>query len=351
MNIHKSPSLNSLLDDVFSKYCQRIRHFKLATLAFEIHFYGDFDEAFFCDAIAHLEIPARAEGALKIAIIDQRTTGQNVPELLREWPEIDAYSGDMLDMPAPFFGNCNPNSFSISFINYTTQQAAVWLTDAANLPTYERSFPLRQFFYFWFRNSSHVMVHAGAPGLESGGVLLAGKGGSGKSTSTMACLDSTLQYAGDDFILIETQKPFVHSLYNVAKLEEHNLVNFPHLRPHVHNWESVPVDKAQLFLSQFMPSKVIHGFPLKAILLPKFTGQSNTTYRPASKAEAMKALVPSSVWLLRSDTYQVEKISRLVRQLPCFWLETGTDLAQIPTKIIEILAAAVLDNKSNPFQT
>lgn len=328
---------NTILDELFTKIPQSIRYFELAPLSFEMHFYGQFDEAFFCDAIAHLETKKPVDGALKIAIIDQKTTNQNIPDPLRHWPSVDAYSGDMLGMHAPFFGNCHTNSFTITFINRETSQAAIWLTDAANLPSYERSFPLRQFFYFWFRDTSHVMVHAGALGFDTGGVLLAGKGGSGKSTSTMACLDSALRYAGDDFILIETQQPFVHSLYNVAKLEEHNLANFPLLRQYVHNWESVPVDKAQLFLSQFMPAKVIHGFPLKAILLPKFTGQVNTTHRPASKAEAMKALVPSSVWLLRSDTYQVEKISSLVRNLPCFWLETGTDLAQIPAKIIEIV--------------
>jgi hypothetical protein len=33
----------------------------------------------------------------------------------------------------------------------------------------------------------------------------------------------------------------------------------------------------------------------------------------------------------------VKKIAKIVKTVPAFWLETGTDLSEIPNKIIEII--------------
>jgi hypothetical protein len=317
------------------------RYFQLGDLSFELHFHGQIDTSFFCDAWAHLEKNTTSPKALKINIIDQKTSGMLLPKELIEWENIDPYSGDLLNFKEGFVANCNTFNQVFTWIDYTQHEATLWHADVTILPAYERSFPLRRFFYSWFKDSHYSLVHAGAVGYAEGGVLLAGKGGTGKSTTTMACLDSSLRYAGDDFVLISPQTPTAYSLYNVAKLEEKNLRLFPDLAPHVNNWDEVEVDKAQLFLWQFAPQKLIPSFPIKAIVLPKFTGQPDTIVRPASSKDAMQALMPSSILLLRTNTQQITKIANLVRQLPAYWLETGTDLAQIPRAIEKILTGII----------
>ena len=46
------------------------------------------------------------------------------------------------------------------------------------------------------------VVHAASVGTKDGAVLIVGKGGSGKSTSALACLNAGMYYLGDDYTLI-----------------------------------------------------------------------------------------------------------------------------------------------------
>ena len=76
-------------------------------------------------------------------------------------------------------------------------------------------------------------MHAGAIGTDGGAVLVVGRGGRGKSTTTLAGLGAGLKYVGDDYVAVETKdRPLVHSIYNAGKLEPHHLERFPVLREH-----------------------------------------------------------------------------------------------------------------------
>ncbi len=327
------------LFDVCFKETEKLskRHFRIGPTPISCTYYGDFDISFFTYAISHLEEKNADTNALNIIIIDVKSTQKPIPKSLWQWPTINPYNGEMLGMPEGYYGNCNTITQTLILIDFTRYRMLFWAKDVASFPEYERSFPLRQVLFFWHKKTNFVLVHGGAVGFKSGGVLLAGLGGSGKSTSTMACLNSALKYAGDDFVLANTEQPFIHSLYNVAKLEASNFHRFPNLEPHIYNKHEMPKEKGQLFLNQFMPEKVINGFPLKAILLPKFTGNVKTKTRKASAIDAMLALAPSSTLLLRTSTEQVKLIAKLVRSVPAFWLETGTDLSDIPLQIEKIL--------------
>ena len=329
--------LSGVMEDFFSFPQSHPRHFNIGGHALDLSFCGQMDTSFFTDALEHLEEDQGRQDALRLCVIDVKTTGRHIPAALWEWPSVDAFNGDMKGLPERYYGNCNTITGTFILIDFKSARAIFWIYDVATLPEYERSFPFRHILYFWLRQTRFVLVHGGIVGRENGGALLAGKGGSGKSTATLACLDSDLFYAGDDFALLDTGSNYAHSLFNVAKLEEHNFSRFPHLVRHIANRESLPKEKGQLFIHRFLPEKLIKGFPLKALLLPRYTGMKETRYRPATEAEAMKALAPSSIWILRSDVLQLSKIARLVRTTPCYWLETGTDLPDIPSKITEIL--------------
>ncbi len=183
------------------------------------------------------------------------------------------------------------------------------------------------------------MIHAAAVGRPDGGVLLVGKGGSGKSTTALACLRSELVHAGDDYVLIAgVPSPFVYSLYHAAKVVPEQLWRVPHLEPWVSNRDRLDLEKAVVYLNEGFAEKLSAGFPLRAILLPRVTGGRDTRLVPASADQSLDALVPSSfIQLPGLGREGLQTMVRTVQSLPSYVLELGTDLARIPPVIASLL--------------
>jgi hypothetical protein len=216
--------------------------------------------------------------------------------------------------------------------------AVSWVGDAGRLPWWVPSFPLRLTLHIWLRDTPSQVVHAGAVGLTEGGVLIAGRAGSGKSTTTLSCLDSELSIAGDDYVLIDVDPPFVHGLYGLAKLEPEMLDRFGALGPMVVNGERNGAEKPMLALNVHAPGRLAGGFPIKAVLLPCVAGRRDTSLRPATPIDVLHALAPTTVFHLKVDRERVlGKLGALARRVPGYWLDAGTELAQIPATILRLL--------------
>jgi hypothetical protein len=186
-------------------------------------------------------------------------------------------------------------------------------------------------------------VHGGAVGGPHGGVLLVGKGGVGKSTTALACLNAGMAYAGDDYCAVELKTPpYLHSLYNTAKLKgSEDLDRFPHLRDHVWNANAFSKnggDKAIFFLSELWPDQMIAGFPLRAVLIPRISGESATRLEECSESQALLALSASTLAQLpMAGSQDLERLGNLIARLPRYTLHLGTDLAQIPGVVQSVL--------------
>ena len=182
-------------------------------------------------------------------------------------------------------------------------------------------------------------IHAAGIGTPAGGVLLAGKGGSGKSTTTLACLNSDLGILGDDYCLLADEpQPFAYSLYSVAKLiGDDDLARFPHLARRVSNRQRAPGDKVLIPLHQCASDRMLTGFPVKAVLVPRVTGGTETRLRPINPSAALLALAPTSLMQFAGGADTLGAMARLVKRVPTFLLELGTDLGRIPPVIRRLL--------------
>jgi hypothetical protein len=70
-------------------------------------------------------------------------------------------------------------------------------------------------------------------------------------------------------------------------------------------------------------------------------GRGETSFRPASQAEALLALAPSSVMFLPgASARSLDKLGKLVECVPCYWLELGRDVDRIPDAVRRMMAAA-----------
>ena len=190
------------------------------------------------------------------------------------------------------------------------------------------------------RRHGRLLIHAGAVGCRDKGVLLVGKGGSGKSTSALASMLKGWSYLSDDYCLLATEGlPRVFSLYNSAKLTADHLRNFPALGAAVSNPAELADEKALIYIQTLMPDRMISEIPVHMILLPRVTGLPETRLRPASPSEALRALAPSSLFQL-PGTGQSEflVLGDFVKSVPCYHLELGTNLDAIPETIRKELA-------------
>ena len=231
----------------------------------------------------------------------------------------------------------------LSMLDTQQNKAVYWVKDASKLPYYEQGAPMRTIFSWWLGSRNYQCAHAAAVGTASGGVLLTGKGGSGKSTSALSCLDSDLLYVSDDYCVFKNDpQPYVYSLYNTAKLNGvKDLQRQPSFLPMIHNPEQAGKDKLLMFLKRHLSDKLSPGFPLKAILLPFVTGEAKTRLRPISSGTALKALAPTSMFQLPGAAIKsFQNMGKLVRQLPCYQLELGTNIKAIPDTILDLLASS-----------
>ena len=298
-------------------------------------------------ALEHLAIDDDSPPDLTICLWDSESTGQRM--LTRPWEEDDFLARGVIQgyNTERIYTAFQHGSAAVSVLDKEHNLAIFWAPDP-RLPYWENGSPLRTILHWWLLSRGLQLVHAAAVGNSTGGVLIGGKGGSGKSTTALACLESNLFYVGDDYTLLGLDSgPVVHSLYNSAKLNSDHVQRFPALVPKIDNPARLAEEKALLFVSEHYPSKVATRLPVRAILLPRVTGLAETRLKAVSVAMTLAALAPSTIFQLpRAGNEAFKFLATFARQLPCFSLELGTDLSAIPPVIEGLLAE--IDSASLP---
>lgn len=314
------------------------RRFHIAGRTIALRFAGHALVPLLAPALEHLETTAAGPVDLTVHLFDSESTGVRMPP--PPWPataygakgEITGFNGARLR------ALYQPGINILHLLNVADASAIYWAPTFRLIPYWESSFPLRTILHWWMQSTPLQPVHSGAVGMTGGGVLIAGISGSGKSTTTLACLDSELLYAGDDYVVVDTDEPWVHSAYSTAKLDATNVGRLEWLRPRMANPGRLETEKAMFFLARHVPEKLSAGFPLRAIVLPRVTGRQDTAIRRATSQAALLAIAPTTVMHLPgAERATFAKITRLVRRVPSYTLEAGTDLRQIPGAIRGLL--------------
>ena len=218
--------------------------------------------------------------------------------------------------------------------------AAFVLPDAALLPFWEWAAPFRLIFHWWSEMQAGQLTHAAAVGINGQGVLLVGPGGSGKSTTAVACLDAGLQYISDDYTLVTmTAGPVAHALYGSAKMRSDFL---PRALP---GWSGRvarqigPERKSMFLVDRWAPAQLVDRLRLRAICVPRITAASRARLELGSAKQALLALAPSSMNQLPTDRRQsFDFLRRLVESLPTYTLRLGKDIASGPQALAGLLS-------------
>lgn len=236
--------------------------------------------------------------------------------------------------------NCGPDVLSV--VDLEAGRAWFVKLDERPLPYWELGSPFRFLLHPWFASRGLQYIHAAAVGDERGAVLLVGPGGSGKSTTSLLCAAAGMNFAGDDYCLADAATGWVHSLYGSGKLVgEEDLERFPSLRGRATNsdgFERGGDGKALVMLHDVWPDRMVEGMPIRALAIPRITGRTATSIKPASAVEVLLALMPSTVGQLpEANGGDCERLLALVRSCPTYTLALGTDPAGITSAVASLL--------------
>jgi hypothetical protein len=300
-------------------------------------------------AVAHraADLPSNVDGHgrpvdpdLTIALWDSASTGVALPRI--SWmvaPEdenprqIRIARGDGIRM------SYRASERELVALDDRANVAMMWSPDPADITVHVRGAPLLMILHWWLRSRGVHPIHAGAVGGADGGVLLVGRGGSGKSTTAISCLLDGMFYASDDYVglLGSSQEPAVASMYCTAKLDPPQATRFPELEPTLRAF-GPPGEKVLGFVHELLPDLVVAGFPIRAVLCPRVGTGTTTAIQPLRPAAALSALAPSTLLgLPLPDPTAFAAMAGAVEHLPSFRLELGTDLSGVVAAVRDVL--------------
>ena len=286
-------------------------------------------------ALNHIRIPEIENPHLTVCCWDSLSTNTPLPYL--PWSDMDFLTSKEI----PYFSkdglhvSFNKQNGSLSVFYESARTGLFWINSLSEFPFHDKAAPLRIILQWFMQKRRRYCIHSAAVSDGNTGILLAGRGRAGKSTTSLLCLLKGMDFAGDDYVLLSENSTFsVQSLYSSAKIDAKNLELLPDLAGKVSNRDRMGSEKAVFFLHDHFPGRITSGFPVSALLLPKIKRGFHSVIKEASSAEGIKALAPSTVFLqagARQETFIF--LARFVKSIPCFFLELGTDFKSIPRVI------------------
>lgn len=329
------------------------RDFHVAGLRLRLRFAGPGLVSAIVPALAHLEVEAGGEADFTIDLFDAASTGTALPFLAARfvdlarlrWWEVLHGRREIKGLNGPDIQSVFHLGPDILVMHDARQRRGLyWVERSDAIPYYEKGYPLSVLLNWWLGRRGRLMVHAACIGAEAGAVLLTGRGGSGKSTTALACLAAGLRIAGDDYAAVDPGSRVVHSLYNTVKLKTRADVDrFPGLAERVSNLDRIgdgdEAEKAMVFLHEHFPERLVGSMPVRAILVPRIVDAEDTVVVPAPAMLAFKALAPSTLFQLPGNAHATFRaLAELVRNIPSHEILLGQDITAIPGVIARFLA-------------
>lgn len=293
-------------------------------------------------AFSHLIVSAGERADLTINVWDETETGIAVADQYSSQRRRDDDVEILLKISEDGRYVCEQRDLSVSWLDTETSRIVSCISSASFQYLDERARPFHKLISAWLDERGVQFVHAGLIEWDGTGVLFVGNGGAGKSTSSVACLRAGMGYLGDDFVGIQMHDGACrgHGFFSSCLLNVHHLRRFPDLKPHAVPAHQDFEDKSILFLHEVFPDSLRGTVDIGAIMMPRIVDREESSYRPASKAEALFAIAPTSVMFLpRPSQKAFDRVTDLVLGLPTYWLELGRDIDGIPDAVKALIGS------------
>jgi hypothetical protein len=183
-------------------------------------------------------------------------------------------------------------------------------------------------------------LHAAGFSTDGKAILIPGTSGAGKSTLAITLLRSGFGFLSDDMVFLRRASDGLRVLGfpEDVDVSDRTIGFFPELdflgrSPKAEGWP-----KRQVRADEVYRVKPVREGRPQAIIFPQISNKETSALRLIDPDEALRELV-SNVLLTepRSCQSHLGILSELVRQTPCYRLETGRDFDRIPVLLRELL--------------
>jgi hypothetical protein len=218
---------------------------------------------------------------------------------------------------------------AVSMFDTVERTGYFWFADRLRIHWYERAEPLRVAIHWAVADERRFLAHASAVGDERGAVVLTGKGGAGKTTTTLAAVGAGMRFVGDNYVLVslgDGADASAHGLYGSAKLWPQTLERLPGVDPFITSFDVAPDEKLILDVARYRPDQIISRLPVLAVVVPEVRGAGPTELLRCSPVDTLLALAPATVFQLPRTEHGLAGMAELVRRVPTYRLVLGGEV-------------------------
>ncbi len=313
--------------------------YRIADTTVRLSFAGGALVPYFTRALEHLKVPSVAEPDATICLWDSKSTrvGMLPPPCDREGfsDRGDLWGFNSKRIKTAF----HYHDYSVNVFDHQRKTGIYWVQSADVLPYWVLASPLRTLFHWWMERNGGQLLHAAAVATDGGALLIVGKGGVGKSSTALTCLEAGLGFLGDDYVIVRCHpEPKVYSLYATAKLNPPDIDRFPRLQPYLSKSEVPADEKAVLFLDPHFRGQIRLEMPLQAIAVPEVVDRDATSFRTETVPRIQEAATFTTMSQLPyAGSHTHDFLASLSGALPGFRIELGHDRQRLSGAIAEFL--------------
>jgi hypothetical protein len=267
-----------------------------------------------------------------------------VESLLARWSTLCGPRGEVIDFHTEVTSAIfDPGTRILSVIDRSQSRAWCVKVDDAPLPFWEVGSPFRFLLHDHFAHHGLQFVHGAAVGDSAGALLVVGMGGSGKSSTALACAASGMRYLGDDYCLVDCVNRTVHCLYRSGKLvgprDTERMPMFAGRSVNEDSFERGGRAKGVYMVDSIVPGSLAASMRIAGIAIPRIVSEPSSRVERATAGDALAALVPSTVGQLPgADAGDAMRLERLVGSCPVLTLLVGHDTAGIAAAARDTIA-------------
>ena len=193
------------------------------------------------------------------------------------------------------------------------------------------------------KRRGHYSMHAAGFSKNGKAILISGASGAGKSTLAIALLRNGFGYLSDDMVFLRRNSEGLEVLGfpEDVDVSDQTIRFFPELKfltesPAASGWP-----KKQVLADEVYRAELIRRARPQMVVIPKIASQETSTVRRIDADEALLELV-SNVLLTdgRACQSHLDILAELVKQIPCYRLETGRDFDRIPHLLGSLLSGS-----------
>lgn len=228
---------------------------------------------------------------------------------------------------------------AVSVIHTEENKAYYIVRNANQLPWWVEGSPFQVILHTWLQEKGFQLTHTAIVGNETQSVLLAGKGGSGKSTTTLVCLESGLNSLGEDYCILTPNEPALgFSVYNSAKWTSHTRELFTQYEQWIQNPLEAEREKALVFYQDIYPKQMKISLPLRSAIAVSVGDKKDPILETSDSLHTLQNIMMSTVKQLPfCSAKTMRTFKKIIEPLKHYRLVLGRDMQANVQVIQELL--------------